>query len=106
MKRLSKVLLSAGLILGLASCGDVVLESTNNVTTKPTEVKPTQKAEPTQSETPKSEAYKKVVGLSAKTKANMSASGYLSDVNNDYSKYVGTDAYKVVNTPEELVEAL
>lgn len=45
MKRLSKVLLSAGLILGLASCGDVVLESTNNVTTKPTEVKPTQKAE-------------------------------------------------------------
>lgn len=36
----------------------------------------------------------------------MSASGYLSDVNNDYSKYVGTDAYKVVNTPEELVEAL
>ena len=41
MKRLSKVLLSAGLILGLASCGDVVLESTNNVTTKPTEVKPT-----------------------------------------------------------------
>lgn len=47
MKRLSKVLLSAGLILGLASCGDVVLESTNNFTTKPTEVKPTQKAEPT-----------------------------------------------------------
>lgn len=76
MKRLSKVLLSAGLILGLASCGDVVLESTNNVTTKPTEVKPTQKAEPTQSETPKSEAYKKVVGLSAKTKANMSAYTY------------------------------
>lgn len=60
MKRLSKVLLSAGLILGLASCGDVVLESTNNVTTKPTEVKPTQKAEPTQSETPKSEAYKRL----------------------------------------------
>ena len=65
MKRLSKLLLSAGLILGLASCGDVVLESTNNVTTKPTEVKPTQTTMPTQSETPKSEAYKKVVGLCA-----------------------------------------
>lgn len=107
MKRLNKLFLSAGLLLSLASCANTTTGTTSNFT-KPAESsnKAPENVNPTPTNDTRTDAYKKVLSQSAITKANLSVGGYLLDVNNDYSKYVGTDAYKVVNTPLELLEAL
>lgn len=44
--------------------------------------------------------------LSNDVKTNLSASGYINDIDNDFSKYLGTDAYRKVSSAEELIEAL
>lgn len=44
--------------------------------------------------------------LDTDVKTNLSASGYISDIDNDYSKYIGTDAYRKVNTADDFIKAL
>lgn len=44
--------------------------------------------------------------VSADTKANLSAGGYVDGNISDFSQYVGTDAYRTVSTPEQFIEAL
>lgn len=44
--------------------------------------------------------------VSADTKANLSAGGYVDGNITDFSQYVGTDAYRTVSTADQLIEAL
>lgn len=109
MKKINKLLLSAGLLLSLAACSNTTTdtkEPTRPVQSQTPVQTPVPTPVPTAEEPKGTEAYKKIAKLDATTKENMSVGGYLQDVNNDYSKYVGTEAYKVVNTADELLAAL
>lgn len=44
--------------------------------------------------------------LSDEERANLSVQGYASLIKSDFAQYVGTDAYKVVTTEDEFIDAL
>ncbi len=72
-------------------------------TSAPTTIAPTTPTDPLEG---KSEGYKKVYNMSEKEKETLSAGGYVDNDMNDYTKYIGTDAYKEVTNATELLEAL
>lgn len=107
------------LIPSILSLGIIISCANNNITsnnTTPTFDDTISKSDVTtpsvnttisQTSTPvMNEEEKYFSSLSNDVKTNLSASGYINDIDNDFSKYVDTDAYRKVSTAEELIEAL